>query len=501
MVIEMNDKKNIIKNILSSLIQQFIALFYGFIIPILLIQNYGSKVNGLISSIEQFLSYIVLLEFGIGPVIKATLFKPLSKRNQSQLEMILNSVNKFFKKIAYIFIIYILFLILIYPEFIKEFDKLYVISLIIIISIGRFFEYFIGMTYKIFLQADQKNYIVDNIISITYLLNLIILYLIIKLGFSIQIVKVASSLIYLLRPLFLKIYFDMKYAYKFNKNSKYSLPQRWDGLFHHVASVIQSNTDIVILTIFSSLESVSIYSVYALVITGVRGIIVAFTNGIDAYFGKLLALNEKENLNRNFQIYSFFFYTITTIIMICTFILILPFVNIYTKGISDANYNQPMFAMILVLSEFMYVIRYPYSSIVYANGHFKQTKTFSIVEPIVNIIVSFILVIKFGLVGVAIGTLISMPIRSFGFIIYGSRKILKNGLIRNLKFIFISITEFLIISFISLFILNIKVNNYVNFMLYAIIIFLIISFIIIILNCIIYKKILFRIKGRNKNDE
>ena len=58
----MNNKKTIIKNILSSFIYQAITIVYGFIVPVMIIKKFGSEVNGLISSIAQFLAYISLLE-------------------------------------------------------------------------------------------------------------------------------------------------------------------------------------------------------------------------------------------------------------------------------------------------------------------------------------------------------------------------------------------------------------------------------------------------------
>ena len=73
--------KKALKNITFSLLLQFSTIICGFITPVLIISNYGSKINGLISSITQFLAYIVLLESGVGPVLKVALYKPLAKKN------------------------------------------------------------------------------------------------------------------------------------------------------------------------------------------------------------------------------------------------------------------------------------------------------------------------------------------------------------------------------------------------------------------------------------
>ena len=110
----MRSRKAII-NIVISLILQFVSIICGFIIPKQIITTYGSSVNGIIASITQFLSYISLLQFGIGPVIRAALYSPIVKKDKKEIENILYSSQRFFKTIAYIFICYIIILIFVFP--------------------------------------------------------------------------------------------------------------------------------------------------------------------------------------------------------------------------------------------------------------------------------------------------------------------------------------------------------------------------------------------------
>ena len=488
------NKKNFLKNIISSLALQICVLLYGFIVPIFIIKQYGSETNGLVSSITQFLAYITLLEAGIGPIIKNALFKPIVKKDVEKIKKILGATNRFFKKIAYAFIFYLIILCFVYPQFINSnFSTCYTLSLIIIIFISRFFEYFIGITYKMFLQADQKNYIVDYLSCFSYIINLVLIVILIKLECSIQVVKLISAFVYVLKSLYLKVYFERKYGYKIKNDNDYKLEKQWDGVAHHIASTVQNNTDVVVLSIFRNLTEVSIYSVYSLIINGIRSIIVSLTNGVDAFFGKLMIYKSEEEINQKFTLYTFIFYTITTILLSCCLFLSVPFISIYTKEINDANYIQPIFAYILIFAEFNYIIRYPYSTIVYAKGHFKETRNFSIAEPIINIVLSVLLVQKYGLIGVAIGTLISMSVRSFGFIIYASKKILKINIKESLKLIFLSLFEMLIYFFVHLYIGNIIVNSYFKWFLLSLLVFVIISIITIIINCLLYRKIFKRI--------
>ncbi len=178
-------KNKILKNIFSGLLSQIVASVYGFIIPILIVKYYGSNVNGLVSSIIQFIAYINLLQLGIGPVIKNALFEPLAKNDKKKIGDILGASTIFFKRIAYILIGYILILCVVFPIVNNEFPKLFSISLIVIIAIGTFFEYFLGMTYRLFLTSNQKNYIVDYVNILGYIISLVLIYILVKTDQSI----------------------------------------------------------------------------------------------------------------------------------------------------------------------------------------------------------------------------------------------------------------------------------------------------------------------------
>ena len=133
--------KKAIYNIVSSLLLQIIIVLYGFIVPRIIIGSFGSDVNGLISSITQFLAYITLLESGFGPVVKSALYKPIASKDNDTIANILKTTEKFFRKIAYIFIIYIIILCFLYPLLVtKNFNWLFTISLILIIGISTFAE-------------------------------------------------------------------------------------------------------------------------------------------------------------------------------------------------------------------------------------------------------------------------------------------------------------------------------------------------------------------------
>ena len=483
--------KKAVKNIITSLLQQIVTVICGLIVPRAIIGTFGSSVNGLISSVTQFLSYITLLEAGIGPVIKSALYKPIAKKDKTQIEKILKASQRFFRVISGIFIVYLIALCFIYPMIVStEFETGYTVSLILIIAISTFAEYFFGMVYKLYLQAEQKTYVTSTIQIGTTILNAILVVLLIKFGANIQIVKLGSAFVFVLRPILQNIYVRKKYNIKFkNVKEKYELKQKWDGLAQHIASVVHNNTDIAILTIFTNTAEVSVYSVYLYVVTGIKNMVQALTGGVDASFGDMIAKGEQENLNRSFRTYELFYFTLITIVYIITLVMILPFIEVYTKGVTDANYYRPIFAILITLAEFMWSIRLPYSGITLAAGHFRQTNKGAWVEVFTNLIISIALVFRFGMIGVAIGTLVAMTIRTIEFIYHTSKYILKRRLIENVKRVIILMLEILIIVPIGFYISSfIEVNSYISWIGLAVIVGIIALLGVGITNSIIYRK-------------
>lgn len=75
----MNNRKNLI----TSIVYQFSVIISGLILPRLLISTFGSEINGLVSSITQFLSFITLFEGGVGAAVLAELYLPIEKKTMN----------------------------------------------------------------------------------------------------------------------------------------------------------------------------------------------------------------------------------------------------------------------------------------------------------------------------------------------------------------------------------------------------------------------------------
>lgn len=413
-------------NTVLSLALQVVSVICGFILPRLILETFGSDVNGLVNSITQFLGVITLLDLGVGAVVQSALYKPLADNDTNMISKIYVSANKFFRRLAEILLVYVVLLMIFYPMLVnKSFGHMYTALLIAAICISSFAQYYFGIVNSLLLNADQRGYIQYVAQIITLILNTFACYIIIKLGASIQIVKLTTSLIFLLRPLFLVFY--VKKHYSIDKKITYTeepIKQKWNGMAQHFASYVLNGTDNIVLTMFSTLGNVSIYSVYNVVIIGVKNALLSVTNGFQSLIGEMLAKKETMKLNAFFGFVEWFLHTGTTLVFGCTGVLIVDFVRVYTYGINDADYIQPLFAVLITIANAGHCLRLPYNILILAAGHYKQTQSNYIIAMILNIVVSIATVKMWGLVGVAIGTLIAMAYQTVWMAKYDSKNII-----------------------------------------------------------------------------
>lgn len=406
----MNRRKKLVWNTISSVALQCVTVICGFILPRYILVAYGSAVNGLVSSVSQFLGVITLMDMGVGAVVQSSLYRPLAEKDFGAVSRIYKSGLKFFRRIALIFLVYIIVLIFLYPNLVdNSFEPAYSVLLIAVLSISSFAQYYFGIVNGILLQADQRAYVQSFVQIATLVINVVVSVLLIRFGFGIHVVKFTSSLVFLMRPLFLQWYVDRNY--KLDRNIIYQgepIRQKWNGMAQHFAYYVLDSTDVIVLTLFSSIANVSVYSVYNMVAGGIKSLVLSLTSGFQALLGNMLAEGETKKLQTFFFYVEWGIHTVSTICFGCTGILLTDFVVVYTKSVMDVNYAQPMFAVVLTAAFALQCIRLPYNMLILAAGHYRQTQGNYIIAMAMNIVISVAVVWKWGLIGVACGTLAAM---------------------------------------------------------------------------------------------
>ena len=462
------------KNIVVSLFCQAVTLVCGLLIPRMMIGAFGSEVYGATASIAQFLAYITLLEGGIGGVARAALYKPLADKNIDLISNIIAEIKRFFAVVGYIFAGYVLILSLFFKQIsdIKSLDWISTFFLVIVISISTFGQYFIGISYSILLQASQRTYITNYISVIATVLNTVLVMVLVKFNCNIIIVKLVSSCVFVMRPICMWLYVKKHFQlHAGTKTEEKYLKQKYVGLGQHLAFFLHSNVSVVLLTWMVNLVSVAVYSVYNMVVSQIQNLTLSFTSGMEALFGDMLAKKEHEKLHTTFSYYETLISLVSVTLFSCTSALIVPFVKVYTKGLTDADYIAPVFAVLLTLSALFYCLRSPYHAVVIAAGRFKETNVAAYGEVIVNVVVSVVIIQIDGLIGVALGVLAATLFRFVYYVFYLSKHVLHRSPTLFFKRMGINLASLTIVQITGILVSGaINVNNYLDWFVCALIV-------------------------------
>lgn len=481
--------KRMKKNLFVSIIYQCIAIVYGFILPRLVLKHFGSEVNGLTQSISQFLSVIGFLDMGVSQVVRSALYKPLEDQDSDQISRIMVSGRRFYRSIAYSLLVYVMILVVGYPILVdKDFGWLFTATLIAIMCIGSFAQYYTGLIQEQLLHASQKSYFIYYIQILFYIINMIVSIWMVSSDCTIHAVKLATAGIFLIKPLFYTWYIRRNYVinWKISYNVE-PIKQKWHGVAQHISAVVLESTDNIVLTVFSTLKNVSIYSVYFLLLTNINGFYQSAVMSVQSMVGGVWAKQNHIEIKQLFYKVEICLHTVTVFVFSCTGILIVPFVQVYTNGLTDANYIQPIFASILVVAYGLRCLRTPYNIWILAAGHFKQTQKCHIIAAAINLGISVLAVSRWGLIGIALGTLISMCYHTLWMVRYTTKKLIQCSFRPTLKLWLSDIAAVLLI-YVGTSEIHLQSISYQGWFVMALKVALIAAVCIILVTCIFHFK-------------
>lgn len=414
------NKKATLINVIATFSLQVTTIISTFIVPKLILSNFGSETNGLVSTLDKLLNFVSLIEGGLNGVIMANLYKPLRDKDYEKVGSIVKTSQKFLRRIAYILVAYTALIAIIFPLFFKSsYSWGFVSSLAIILSFKLFLQYCFSQSMKNLLNADKKVYYVSAVQITLIILDLISVIIIVNVFPEIHVLKLVSGLIYLIQPIAFGLFIKKHYPIPNDcRTDNKMIKERWDGLAINTAAFIHGNTDTVVIGLFLGLSSASVYGVYAMVSAGVKQISQSLWRALGPAIGNIYATGDKKLLNSRFDTFEFVSLFMTFLLFSIAGLLITPFVTLYTSGVTDVDYYHPLFGAIIVAAEGIYILREPYVNLAYSANKYKDMRLHAIIEAILNIGISLVLVNIIGITGVAVGTLVAMAYRTIFQIVY-----------------------------------------------------------------------------------
>lgn len=438
-----NRNKFAFHNIFSGFLLQGVLSVSGILLPHFFLIAYGSGMNGMISSVGQFLTYLALVEAGIAAAASVELYRPLALQDEEGRNAVLSSARSFYLRSGILYAGLLAVLVIVYPFFVKNQIPAGMTRLmILILAAGNLCDYLFLGKYRILLTADQKMYVINMVRIVETILNMILTLGLIRTGFSALCVKMVTTALYILRGIVCAVYVRNKYSnlsFSDTGHKKVHLGQRWYALVHQIAGVIVSSTDMIILTVCcgaNSLLEVSIYSIYNLIGYSLTSFLNVFSNSLTSGFGSLIAVDHPDRLKEAYSNYEYLYDMLLFFCYGMMALLILPFVSLYTRGIKDVEYIRIDVAVLFVIAGFLQNLRQPGLTVICAAGHYKETTGRAVIEAVINLLVSLLLVGRFGILGVLVGTICSYIYRTTDTILYSAKHIISGTVFLSLRRIF-----------------------------------------------------------------
>ena len=252
-------------------------------------------------------------------------------------------------------------------------------------------------------------------------------------------------------------------------------------------------------TIFTTLQDVSVYTVFNMVFVGINGVLNIFVNGLSAGFGDVIARKQKDTLQKTTKEFEYSYYIIITIVYAVTAIMIMPFVKLYTTGINDANYNQSLLGLLFTLNGLLYNLKTPQGMLVISAGLYKETRLQNSIQAAIIVVGGIILAPFLGLVGILIASCLSNLYRDIDLAIFIPRKVTKLPVKDTAKRMLLVIVLSIVIYMPFVIFLTINTNGYIQWILQAIVVTLYATIITVLVNYLIdkdeFKLVIERIKN------
>lgn len=470
----MSRTKAFIHNMAASAILQVVNMLSGIIVPRIMLIYYGSEINGLVSSIVQFISYFNIVEAGLGGAVIFSLYKPLADRNLLMVSNIVTAAKGLYYKTGMFFSVLVLMLAVIYPLMVTVIDKSpwQVALLVIILGANGVLDFFVMAKYTTLFTADQRLYVISLANCVQMIFITAIIVILARQQIDIVVLRAILVIVILGKACLIRWYAGRHYAminYSSETPNYTALKKRWDVLYLQLLGAVQTATPVVLLTFLAKdLKLVSVYVVYNMVLTGVNGILGIFMNGLQAGFGEIIAKREIDTLQRAYSEFEFVYYNLIGIAFTVTFVTIQPFIRLYTDGITDIDYNVPVIAGLFVVSGLLYNLKTPQGMLTLAAGLYREQRVQITLQGMILLVLGVGLTAEYCIVGVLIAVIASNVFRDVEIPYFVHKTLLRESHISTYKSMFWCLLFSAIASFFIKQYMYIEVFSYVEWFLYLV---------------------------------
>ncbi|MBO6196236.1 MAG: polysaccharide biosynthesis protein [Butyrivibrio sp.] len=414
--------KSATRNIAFGYVGQIATALMSFILRTVFIMHLNEDLLGINSTYGNILSLLNMAELGIGTALNFSLYGPVARGEKEKIKSYMQLYRKAYFIIACVVAAVGLLLTPFLQYFklrspenttVRELTIYYLIFLFNTVS-----SYFVAYKYSL-INAEQKNYIQTNIITITKVIVVFLQIIVVIVTKNFLLYLLTDAVVQLIQKVFVSKFLDKMYPFLKEKNveklSKEESDEVWKKtkalVFHKVGDVARLQTDALIISTFVEVAMAGVVDNYNMVISTVSNFVNIIFNSVISSFGNLIATESREKQFSMFKVYRFFASWIYGFSCVGFMVLLTPLIRIWLGD----HWILTSAAVYCILIDYYFKgDRIVLSNYKTAAGVFEPDKYLALIQGAVNLVISIVLVqTPLGITGIYIGTIVSGLIANF----------------------------------------------------------------------------------------
>ncbi|MBE6933672.1 MAG: hypothetical protein E7462_01270 [Ruminococcaceae bacterium] len=411
-------------NAISAISLTLVNGLMGFVVTGLILSYYGSDFNGLNSTANQVVHVLMIIEGGFITASNVAVFAPYEKNDYRTVNGILSATRKKFHKIGLLFFLVGTAVSVGYALLANSsMEREFIATVIMMTMIPPAFNLLFASTYRVLLQAQQKEYVVSFTTTVTIGLGHLCNIIMITNGGPMWMVRVNTMTFSLISYLFIIAYTRKKN--RFIDLTELQRPELIKGtndvMAQRITSVIYDSAPMIFLSVSQSGGTVmaSVYAVYNNVFIILKSLLRSVIDAPRLSFGQMLTQRKREGVWSAFAQYEFLIFSAIFVLLTTTCALILPFVGIYTADVNDANYYDKGIAIMMVIVAVLELMHIPSNHLINMAGEFRISRNIQIISCgvlLVGLAIGGFLWGMYGMLGALIVVDLLLAILEMGYV-------------------------------------------------------------------------------------
>ena len=379
-----NRSRNSLFNAISAVGLTLVNGLLGIVVTRFIIGSFGSDFNGLNSTANQIVNMLLILEGGFTLASNVALFDPLGRGDHDAVNGLLAATRRKFRSIGGLFLLVGLVVAVLYSLVVNSsLPTEFVATVMVMTIVPAAFNLFYATTYRVLLQGQQKEYVINLFTMLTIGLGHAANVAMILCGGPMWMVRFNTMLFS-----FANSFLIAWYVKKKNPTLNLKVPPRQenikgtgDVMVQKITGVVYNSAPIVFLSISPSggTALASVYAVYNYVFTMVKSLLHGIIDAPRHGFGQMLTERKREDVWPTFAQYEYIAFLAVYVMLTTCCALILPFIALYTDGITDADYYDIVIAVMMVVIAMTEMLHVPSGHLISMSGNFRVGRNFQLI--------------------------------------------------------------------------------------------------------------------------